>query len=111
LAVKDIKMGSKDAQLFLITAVRVHGAILVWLGASASPPVRAAYGVESVVVGVVEVSAAALAGVEVRGRYAERRIDATRRHARITRGALWLVWELAVVLLVASFPNDNRSCR
>jgi hypothetical protein len=52
-------------------------------------------------VGVVEVSAAALAGVEVRGRYAERRIDATRRHARITRGALWLVWGLTVALLVS----------
>jgi hypothetical protein len=57
--------------------------------------------------GAVAVSLAALAGVDVCGRYVVRRTDAARRHVPITRVALWIthvaLWlasALSVVLLI-----------
>jgi hypothetical protein len=88
------------AQLLLITPVAVFVAGLLGFGAFGYPSDvgGGAQNLPTTLMAAVIVCLAALAGVEVRGRYAERRTDATRRHARITRIALWLVYGLAVII-------------
>jgi hypothetical protein len=90
------------AQLLLITPVALFAAGLLWFGAFGYPSDvgGGAQPLPTTLMAAVIVCLAALAGVEVRGRYAERRTDATRRHARITRIALWLVYGLAGIVFV-----------
>jgi amino acid transporter len=91
------------AQLLVIMPVALFGALLFWWEAFGSPSERVQGGAEGLPLNLfaaVSVCLAALAGVEVRARYAERRTDASRRYARIMRIALWLVYGLAVLLLI-----------
>ena len=53
-----------------------------------------------VLLGAAIVALAALASVELRGRYAARRTDTARRRRRIMRVSLWLVWVFDIFLFI-----------
>jgi hypothetical protein len=56
--------------------------------------------VSGVLLGAVIVALAALASVELRGRYAARRTDTPRRRRRIMRVSLWLVWVFDIFMFI-----------
>jgi hypothetical protein len=103
-------------QLLVITPVVIAGALILWLGAVmiwaayhphakgfvalVGPGPDPAVGAVVVVLAALTICLAGLAGTELRVRYGMRRTNATRRHARITRISLWLVWLLALALFI-----------
>jgi hypothetical protein len=106
------------AQLFLITQVALIGAFLLWFGLFASPVERAQYNANvgndandavtptaALVSGALVVFLVSLAFVELRNRYAMRRTDTARRHARITRFITRFALRLSFVVAVAQFIN------
>jgi hypothetical protein len=58
--------------------------------------------VSLVLFGAVIVASAALASVELRGRYAARRTDTPRRRRRIMRVSLWLVWVSDISMFIVA---------
>jgi hypothetical protein len=101
------------AQLLVITPVAVAGALFLWFGAFGVPSNSTWADVSNVPHGFLKgfgatwVCLAALAGVYLCGRYAERRVDAMRRHTLITRVVLWiprvallLAWACSGIFLI-----------
>lgn len=83
-------------QLAMTAIAALLGFVTVWGAASQLLGHARQYGVPALVtgglLGAVIVAFAALASVELRGRYAARFTDARRRRRRIMRVSLWLVW-------------------
>jgi hypothetical protein len=100
------------AQLLVITPAAIVGALVLWVEVLGSPAERAmaAQDPATTLLGVVAVLLVGPAGVELHRRYAVRRTDTARRHARITRYALWLLCVLGVAEFIMLVIAADTSC-